>query len=51
MRYLLYIVALTLIVLWILGYFRYHAGPLIHFLLIAAIVIVIARILTGSRMN
>ncbi len=49
MKYLLYLIALTLIVLWIVGYFRYSAGPLIHFLLIAAIVIIVTRILPVEK--
>jgi hypothetical protein len=38
MRNLLYIVAVILIIGWILGFFVYSAGGLIHILLIIAII-------------
>jgi len=38
MRNLLYLVAVILIIGWILGFFVYSAGGLIHILLIIAII-------------
>lgn len=38
MRSLLYIVAVLLVIGWLLGFFMYNAGGIIHILLILAIV-------------
>lgn len=38
MRSLLYIIAVILIIGWLLGSFAWHAGNLIHILLVLAIV-------------
>ncbi len=47
MNNLLYTVAVILIIGWLIGVFAYHAGGLIHFLLVIAIVAVILRIIKG----
>ena len=48
MRNLLYVIAAILIVLWIVGFmFRYIISPLVHLLLIAAVVILAIRFLSG----
>jgi hypothetical protein len=42
--------ALILLVLWILGFAVFHvAGVFIHLLLVAAVVVVLYRIVTGRR--
>ena len=46
---LLYIVAIILIIGWAVGFFAFHAGGLIHILLVIALIAVILRIITGRR--
>jgi hypothetical protein len=42
--------ALSLLVLWILGFAVFHvAGVFIHLLLVAAVIVVLYRIVTGRR--
>jgi hypothetical protein len=42
--------ALILLVLWILGFSVFHvAGALIHLLLVAAVIVVLYRIIAGRR--
>jgi hypothetical protein len=42
--------ALILLVLWILGFAVFHvAGVFIHLLLVAAVIVVLYRIITGRR--
>jgi predicted ferric reductase len=50
MRYLLYIVAVLLIIGWLIGFVGYHAGGLIHILLVIAIIAVLLNIIAGRRM-
>jgi hypothetical protein len=46
----LWTLAIVLFILWILGFGVFHvAGALIHILLILAIVVIVARLLTGQR--
>lgn len=44
---LLYIIAFILVILWAIGYFGYHAGELIHVLVVIAIVAVLFRVIRG----
>lgn len=46
---LLYIVAVILIIGWLLGFFVFHAGAVIHILLVIAIIAVILRVIRGDR--
>jgi len=46
---LLYIVAVILIIAWAVGYLGFHAGGLIHILLVIAIIAVILRVIQGRR--
>lgn len=46
---LLYIIAIILIVGWLVGYFGYHAGGLIHILLVIALIVIILRIIQGKK--
>ena len=46
---MLWVVVGILVFLWFLGFLLRAAGGLIHLLLIAALVIVIFRLLTGRR--
>lgn len=49
MSNLLYIVAVILIIGWVLGFFVYSAGGLIHILLVIAIIAILIRIIRGGR--
>lgn len=49
MNNILYIVAVVLIILWVIGYFGFHAGDLIHILIFIAVVAVLVRIIKGNR--
>ena len=45
-------IAIVLLVLWALGFFAFHIGtPLIHALIVIAIIIVIWRLATGRRVG
>lgn len=46
---LLYIIAVILIIGWVLGFFVYSAGGMIHILLVIAIVAILLQIIRGSR--
>lgn len=46
---LLYIIAVILIIGWLVGYFGYHAGSLIHILLVIALIVIILRIIQGKK--
>jgi hypothetical protein len=42
--------ALILLVLWILGFSVFHvAGAFIHILLVAAVIVILYRVITGRR--
>jgi hypothetical protein len=47
MSYLLYLIALILVISWLLGFFMYGAGGLIHALLVLAIIAVLFRLIAG----
>lgn len=49
MKDLLYIVAVILIIGWLVGYFAFHAGGIIHILLVIAVIAIIIRIIQGKR--
>jgi len=42
---LLYLVAVILIIAWAIGFLGYHAGGLIHILLVVAIIAVILNVI------
>jgi hypothetical protein len=44
---ILYILAVILIIGWILGYFVFSAGGLIHILLVVALISIILRLIRG----
>lgn len=46
---MLYIVAVVLVVLWALGLIGHMGGDLIHFLFVAALVVLIYRVISDSR--
>jgi len=46
--YMLWTIAMVLLILWILGFFVVHVGGgLIHLLLVIAVIVIIYRLITG----
>lgn len=50
MRDLLYIVAIVLVIGWILGFFVFSTGGLIHILLVLAVITILFRVIGGKRL-
>lgn len=46
---LLYYVAVILIIAWAIGFLGYHAGGLIHILLVIAVIAVLLRVISGNK--
>ncbi len=46
---LLYVIAVILLIAWAIGFLGYHAGGIIHVLLVIAIIAVIVRVIQGKR--
>jgi hypothetical protein len=46
---LLYIVAVILIIGWLLGFFAFHAGSIIHVLLVIAVIVILLRVIQGKK--
>jgi len=49
MSSLLYVIAVILIIGWLLGFFVYSAGSLIHILLVIAVIAILVRLIQGRR--
>lgn len=49
MENLLYVVAVILIIGWAVGFFAFHAGGIIHALLVIALIAVILRVIRGRN--
>lgn len=49
MENLLYLVALILVIGWAVGFFAFHAGGIIHILLVIALIAVIFRVIRGGK--
>jgi hypothetical protein len=47
---MLYLIAIILIIGWILGFFVFSAGYLIHALLVLAVVAILLRVIRGERL-
>ena len=45
---LLYVIAVILVIAWAIGFLGYHAGGLIHILLVVAIIAVLLKVIRGS---
>ncbi|HSH65699.1 MAG TPA: lmo0937 family membrane protein [Bacteroidia bacterium] len=45
---LLYIIAVILVISWAIGFIGFHAGGIIHILLVIAIIAVLLRLIRGS---
>jgi hypothetical protein len=49
---ILYILAVILIIGWLVGFFAFHAGGIIHILLVIAVIAIVIRLIQGrKRMN
>lgn len=48
MTNLLYVIAVILVIGWLLGFFVFHAGSIIHILLVIAIIAILLRVIRGS---
>jgi hypothetical protein len=46
---LLFVVAVILIVLWLLGFVFFNLGAIIWLLLVVAIIIIVVRLVSGRR--
>ncbi|MES2395253.1 MAG: lmo0937 family membrane protein [Bacteroidota bacterium] len=46
---LLYYIAVLLIIFWAIGFLGYHAGGLIHILLVIAVIAVLLRVIQGNK--
>jgi hypothetical protein len=44
----LYIIAVILVIAWLIGFLGYHAGGLIHILLVIAIIAVLLKVIGRS---
>lgn len=45
---LLYIIAVILVIAWAIGFLGYHAGGVIHILLVIAIIAVLLKVIRGT---
>jgi fatty acid desaturase len=48
-KYMLWTIAVILILLWALGLFTHVAGGLIHILLVVAIIVIVVNLIRGRR--
>lgn len=46
---LLYTLAVILIIIWAIGFLGFHAGGIIHILLVIAIVVILLRLIQGRK--
>lgn len=46
---ILYTVAVILVIFWLIGFFAYSVGGIIHVLLVLAIIAVLVRVLSGNK--
>lgn len=49
MSNLLYIIAVILVISWAIGFLGFHAGGIIHVLLVIAVIAVILRLISGKN--
>lgn len=49
MNNLLYLIAVLLIIFWLLGFYVYSVGAIIHILLVIAVIAVLFRVIRGGR--
>jgi hypothetical protein len=46
---LLYLIAVILVIGWVIGFFAYNIGGIIHILLVIAIISLLFRVIQGSK--
>jgi uncharacterized membrane protein YtjA (UPF0391 family) len=46
---LLYTIAVILIIAWAIGFLGFHAGGIIHILLVIAVIAILVRIIQGRK--
>lgn len=46
---LLYTIAVILVIAWLVGFIGFHAGGLIHILLVIALIAVLLRVISGNK--
>lgn len=46
---ILYVLVVILIIGWLLGMFAFNAGSIIHVLLVIAVIVLLVKLLGGSR--
>ena len=46
---MLWTIVVLLLILWLLGFTMHVAGGLIHLLLVIALIVIVARLVTGRR--
>lgn len=46
---LLYVIAVILIIGWAIGFVGFHAGGIIHILLVIALIAVLLRVISGQK--
>jgi len=46
---ILYVIAVVLLIGWVLGFFVYSAGSIIHILLVIAIIAIVLQVIRGQR--
>ena len=46
---LLYVIAVILIIAWLIGFFAFSTGGLIHILLVIAVIAILIRIIQGRK--
>lgn len=46
---ILYTVAVILVIAWLVGFLGFHAGGLIHVLLVIAAIAIILRLISGNK--
>jgi hypothetical protein len=45
---LLYTIAVILLIIWAIGFFGYHAGGIIHVLLVIALIVFLLRVIRSA---
>ncbi len=46
---MLYVIAVILLIGWVLGFFVFSAGQIIHILLVVAIIAILLRLIRGGK--
>jgi Family of unknown function (DUF5670) len=46
---ILWAIVAVLVVLWLLGWLAFHAGGLIHLLLVVAVIVLLYNLVVGTR--